>query len=199
MITVYELESRVFGFFDKIFSGDQVSFGLSNSSCAAFIVDRQTEAPRTFNESILYYRVNDVSPIGNYISVDEVKINPSTGLEYIETLRKVHVVVNILSKSKGMAKTAMNFIIAANQTSRKLDACYSDDFDFELPLYNIDRNIRDLTELENKAWTERVEADFYFNYKDVIDFDTQPLINTPSSVEDVSNIVHFEIDLKEEG
>ena len=67
-----------------------------------------------------------------------------------------------------------------------------------MPCHKIDTPFRDLTELENENWAyaERVEGDFYFNYKDHIAFNTQPMILAPSSVEDTTNHVDFDIILK---
>lgn len=194
MITHYQLEERVFEYFEAIFKGNQILFGFKNAASASFFVDRQTNAPRIAGSSLLYFRVDQPMSLGNQLS-DHPYFNRQTGLEQIDYHKQIHVTVNVLSKLKGMAKSTLIFLQGANQSSRHYDACY-DTGDFNLACHNIDQNFRDLSSLENASWTERVEADLYFNYKDVIILsDPGSLIMAPSSVYLTKNKVDFEIDL----
>jgi hypothetical protein len=198
MIGVYDIEERIYGYFDTIFGSEKSWFRFNTASSACFLVDRETDAPRPAASTLLFYRVDSVSPMGNTISIDDVVVDRATKEESVSTWRKIHVIVNILSKYKGDAKDALNFILAANQTTRGYNASYitTGATGFEMPLYYIDPNFRDLTGLENTAWTERVEADFYFNYKDSITFGEQGLITAPSSVYLTKDKVDFDIELK---
>lgn len=195
MITNYQLEERVFEYFDAIFNGSQTQFGFNSNSEHSFIVDRQSNSPRPAVSTVLYFRVDPPVSLGNQLS-DYAYINRSTGLEQIDYHRQVRVTVNILSKLKGMSKSAMLYLQALNQTSRHYEACYNTG-DFNLACNSIENNFRDLSSIENSTWTERVEADLYFNYKDVIIL-TEPnsLIIAPSTVSLTKDKVDFDIELK---
>lgn len=199
MIGIFDIEERIYDYFDTIFGSEKSWFKFNTSASSCFLVDRETDTPRPPASTILFYRVDSVEPMGNTISIDDVIIDRTTRQESVETWRRVHVIVNILSKYKGDAKDALNFILASNQTTRGYSACYTGTgvtSTFEMPLYYIDPNFRDLTDLENRAWTERVEADFFFNYKDTITFDNQPLIEAPSSVYLTKTKVDYIVELK---
>jgi hypothetical protein len=195
MVTNSQIEERLFDYFNDVFGAERALFGFSDDENEAYIVDRQTDSPRPAASTVLFYRVESVAPIGGMITSDEVLIDRTgSRTEYIERQRKVHVITNILSKYKGLAKDAINFFIAASQTSRGYNSSYTGTFEF--PLHNIANDLRDLTNLENDAWTERVEADLYFNFKDRIDLDVQNMIVAPSSVELTRTKVNYDIELK---
>lgn len=195
MISTYDLEKRVYEFFDAIFYGDQVQFGFSSASSACFFSTKLTNAPRVAASSILFYTIKEVTSFGNTFS-DYSEIDRFDGKEKVYTWRKVPVEVCIMSKVKGAAKTAMSYIIALQPTTRHDKACY-DTGDFDLALHEIDTNMRDLSFLENGAWNERIDADFTFNYKDTIILgDNQPFIEAPSSVYLTKDKIDFDIDLK---
>jgi hypothetical protein len=198
MITNTQLEQRVYHFFDTIFSTDKTQFGFPSAASASYIVDKQSNAPRLGASTLLYYRLDSPEPLGSAGVSDYAKINRSTHIESVDTWRKVHCTVNVISKIKGAAKSAMNFFLAANQTTRHYDASYGHNQAFVMPLHKIETPFRDLTALENENWAyvERIEADLHFNYLDNIVFNTQPMILAPSSVEDTTNHVDFDIILK---
>jgi hypothetical protein len=192
-ISVYQLEERIFDYFDTIFGSQKSLFGFADAASACFFVDRQTNAPRIAACSLLFYRVGTPETLGNSYS-DYNYLNRTTGIESIDFHRQVHVTVNVLSKQKGSAKGALSFLQLMNQTSRHYEASYNTG-DFDLPLHRIDPNMRDLSFLENASWDERVEADFYFNYTDVVSLsDVQSMVRAPSSVYATKDKVDFTID-----
>jgi hypothetical protein len=192
LITVYDLEARIYDYFDVLFAGNQSEFGFATSSSACFFTTNQTNAPRDAKDTLLYYRVDPSHSMGNIYS-DFSYINRTTGIETIKYNKEVKVTVNVLSKQKGMAKSALMYLATIQQTERHNKACY-DTGSFDLAVKNIDTNIRDLTYLENAAWAERAEVDYYFNYKDTIVFsEVHPLVIAPSSVEVTKDKVDFDI------
>jgi hypothetical protein len=203
MIKTLDLEQRIFDYFNSLMAGDQTNFGFSSNPNLCYVAERGTDTPRPNEETLLYYRVDSVTPFGNANMVDDVIIDRTTKIERVEVWRRVHVIVNILSKGKGKAKDALSYLVAVNQTTRGEYASYgvtgtypSVTGTIEFPVYYIDPNFRDLTELENRSWSERVEADFHFNYKDVIAFEEQNLIVAPSSVYLTKTKVDFNTELK---
>jgi hypothetical protein len=195
MITVYDIESRVYDYFDVLFNSNQTLFGFSSAASASFFVNNQTNAPRIAASTLLYYQVHEPYSLGNAFS-DHAYINHQTGIEQIDYHKQVHVTVNVLSKLKGMAKSSLVYLSALNQSTRHYEASYNKG-DFDLPLHNIDQNMIDLTYLENAAWAERIQADFYFNYTDTIVLgEVQPRIYAASSVEAVKDKVDIDINFK---
>jgi len=196
MISILQLEDRLCDFFKEIFKENALDFNFSTNESLRYILDRQTAAPRPDEATLLFYRVEEVTPVGSPIFSDSSSISRTSTKETIKTWRNVHVIMNILSKGKGDAKTALNFFFAAIQSERKNLACYSSDYSIVLPLHNINKDVRILTELENAAWTERVETDLYFNYEDTVELDNQQFLEQPATEEDVTDIVQYETELK---
>lgn len=197
MIDIEDIHRRLFGYFDRVFGDERTLFNFNISPSACYMIDRQTDSPRPAVKTLLEYRVESNEPWGNGVSTDSPTFDLDTKEEKINVRRKLHVVCNVLSKKKGDAKDALNFFIAANQSSRHQDAAYSDDFDFNLPMHRIDLPYRDLSVLENQAWTERVEADLHFNYMDTIEFGVQYSIPAPSTIFDTKDIIQYELETKE--
>lgn len=193
MISVFDIEERVFEYLDKLYSGDQVQFGFGLAASTCFFVDRQTNAPRLAASTLLYYRVSNPEKIGNLFS-GRPYINRETGLESIDINKRVKVTLNYLSILKGCAKDAFNFLDAVNQTTRHYEAAYNTG-DFDFPLYDMGNPI-DLSEIETAKWVERIQVDTYFNYTDTISLgETQSLIEAPSSVAATKDKIQFEIDM----
>jgi len=197
MISSFKLEERLFDYFDTVFGTSASAFLFSNSASANYIVGRYYDAPRPAASTLLVYDLLSVKPLGNTQSVDTVTIDRYTREESVDILRQIEVGVNIISKYKGYAKDALSFLIASNQTTRGAEACYPNisASSFDIALMNID-GIKDLTELENSMWTDRVEANFIFNFADTLTFGTQNLIVAPSGVELTKTKVDFDIELK---
>jgi hypothetical protein len=197
MISSYQLEERLFDYFDGIYGTSASAFYFTNAASSNYMVGRYYDAVRPAASTLLIYDVNSLEPLGNTQSVDTVKIDRVTKVESVEILRKFAVSVNIISKFKGKAKDALSFLIASNQTTRGAEACYPNisASSFDIALMNID-GIKDLTEIENSMWTDRVEANFIFNFADTLTFGTQNLIVAPSGVELTKTKVDFDIELK---
>lgn len=193
MITVTDIEARVFDYLDVIFGDNKTLFGFNQAASACFFVDRQTNAPRLAASTLLYYRVDTPQSKGNLYG-DRPYINRNTGAESIDIHREVHVTLNVLSKLKGHAKGALSFLELVNQSQRNYEAAYNTG-DFDLALHRIDPNMRDLSFLENAAWAERAECDIYFNYVDTISLsDSGSMVRAPSSVYATKDKVEFSID-----
>lgn len=199
MISIKDIEKRIYNYFDTLMLSDGVLFGFSAAS-ASYMVDHQSNAVRPAASTVLLYRIEHNRPVGNQIASDRSVVDRTSGQEQMYIWRDLHVIVNILSKIKGAAKGAMSYLMMLNQSSRHYEAAYNaPSATFDLPCYNIDNNIRDLTALENENWgyVERIESDWYFNYSDIIKLaPTGYLVYAPSSVYDTPQVVEFDIELK---
>lgn len=196
MISSYQLENRVYDFFDTIYQDDKSIFLFDNSASGSFIVGRYYDTPRPSASTILVFDLKSIMPLGSSLSSDEVVLDRVTREEYINMIRQANVTVNIISKYKGCAKDAMSFLLAGLQTTRGNEASYPSmsASSFDISCVNV-TDIKDLSEVENSMWTERVEAEFYFQFKDRLSFGSQSFIDAPSSVYLTKNKIDYDIDM----
>lgn len=190
MITSQVLSDRIFDFFDVIFGAGKTDYGFNSDSTLAFREERQNDEIRTDEQTILYYRIEDNENKGNSIKSDTVIYNRDNDKEEIYPVRKVTVVMNILSKKKGQANDAIQAFLRYIQSTRKSLACYG--LPFNLVLINSDKDIN-LTALEEGAWTERREKRLYFTYCDKIEVGDIQFTQQPVVVEDVKDIIQYEL------
>lgn len=196
MITTIDLEKRLNRFFKAIFAQNAIEFGFSTEVEERYIVANQTSAPRPTVKTALYYYIEYIRPFGNSVASYSEKYDRPDAADIVYPYNEVKVVVNIVSKDHGSAKTAMQFFRAAIQSERKTLACY-DNTQFKLPLHRMEDYDRILTELENGAWNERIETDLYFNYSDAIEIDPMEFTQEPETIEDVPDIIQSQVILKD--
>jgi len=190
MIASQDLSDRIFDFFDVIFGTEKTDYGFNADSTLAFREERQNDEIRNDDQTILYYRVEGNANRGNSIKSDLVIYNRVTKKEEIYPVRKVTVVMNVVSKKKGQANDAIQAFLRYIQSSRKSLACYWLPFIFSL--VNSDEDIP-LTALEEGAWAERREKKLYFTYCDKIEIGDVQFTQEPATVEDVKDIIQYEL------
>lgn len=190
MIASQDLSDRIFDFFDVIFGTEKTDYGFNADSTLAFREERQNDEIRNDDQTILYYRVEGNANRGNSIKSDLVIYNRVTKKEEIYPVRKVTVVMNVVSKKKGQANDAIQAFLRYIQSSRKSLACYGLPFIFSL--VNSDEDIP-LTALEEGAWAERREKKLYFTYCDKIEIGDVQFTQEPATVEDVKDIIQYEL------
>ena len=123
MITSEQLSDRIFDFFNNIFCDNRTDFGFNSDPTLAFREDRQNDDIRTEDETILFYRIEPVHPMGNTNTSYTRGFNRETKKEEIFTAEKVNVTMNVMSKKKGMAKNAIRAFLIYIQSTRKYLAC----------------------------------------------------------------------------
>jgi len=193
MITDLQLSQRLFQFFDTMFGAEKVNFGFNADSNFAFNEDRQNNDLRTKDKTLLFYRMETDDKIGNQISSDTQVYNRDTGKEEIITMRQISVVMNIMTKEKGMAKDAMQAFLAYMQSTRRNNASY--DLPFPLVLVNSEI-MQNLSTLEEGAWVERLEKRLYFRYNDKITIGDIQFTQEPATLEETKEIIQYDITLK---
>jgi hypothetical protein len=193
MITDLQLSQRLFQFFDTMFGAEKVNFGFNADSNFAFNEDRQNNDLRTKDKTLLFYRMETDDKIGNQISSDTQVYNRDTGKEEIITMRQISVVMNIMTKEKGMAKDAMQAFLAYMQSTRRNNASY--DLPFPLVLVNSEI-MQNLSALEEGAWVERLEKRLYFRYNDKITIGDIQFTQEPATLEETKEIIQYDITLK---
>lgn len=193
MITAQQLSQRVFDFFNALYGEERVNYGLSENVENAYLQDQQNDDQRPIVETALFYRISPTVKIGNRLVSDVQNYNRATGKEEIITMQKFTLTVNFLTKKKGRAKDAYNALLSYIQSTRCQKACYG--LPFPLVLVNLSEP-RNLTDLEQGAWVERIEVDLFFNYNDKFVVGDIQFTQEPNSVEDVKDIVEFTVNLK---
>lgn len=196
MISQAQLRSRLFKYFNIIYGADATTFGFATDENQRFLVDRQTNAPRIDDNTVLYFRIEENKPFGLGRGSARSRRDAITNREYVDVWKEVHVVVNVLSQSKGLAKDSVNFLLAAVNSERDYRAS-QEVLPFDLILHRISNDFRNLTDLETEAWQERIEFDMYFNYQDTIDLDAAEFLTQPTEATDVPSIIEWETTLKE--
>lgn len=193
MITSNELSSRVFQFFNTLYSSSRLSFGFSSDDNLCFIEDNQNNSIRPDVNTILYYRIQENEKVGNQISSDTQIYDRDDSQEKIIAYREITLIINILSKTKGNAKDAMQMLMALFQSTRFKTACFEDPFD--LVLINSLKE-QELTSLETGAWTERMEKTLYFRYNNEIIIGDIEFTQEVEALEDVKDVTQFSVTLK---
>lgn len=200
MITKKKLEDDLFTFFDTLFSVDRKDFGffydeenpLKSDGC--FLAERQNQAIRPADKTLLYFRIDDYEDwggkrvgTGHYYTQDNTEV--------VTQLKTFTCIVNILSKIEGAAYDASNFLVAMAQSQRYEQMINEGKLTIHLKQVS---EPRDLTILENSTWVERIETRFVFNFvNEVENKEIQYSVHTPSSMGDVVNSVDYTNTLKE--
>jgi hypothetical protein len=193
MITNLELSQRVYQFFDVIFGAGKTQFGFNALSKYCFIESQENQAVRKEDKTILFYQLGSPEKIGNAISSDTQIYNRENNKEEILAFRKISVIISILSKEKGKAKDAMNAFLTYLQSARRELACYSEPFAFVLVNH---QPHQDFTGLEEGAWVERIDKNLEFRYNDLIEIGDIQFTQEPAAIEDVKDIIQYDINLK---
>lgn len=193
MITEAQLSDRLFQFFDALYGPTKTQFGFNADSNLAFVEDRQNNAIRSSEQTILFYRIDINEKVGNPISSDSQVYDRDTSEERIVTTRELTVVMSILSKQKGFAKDAINAFLAYLQSTRRETACYA--LPFPLVMINSEPMVN-LSALEEGAWVERMEKNLTFRYNDTVVIGEAQFTQLPDVLEETKDIVQYELTLK---
>lgn len=165
--------------------------------CSIYSVEIVTSATylKPINiSSLLFFRIED-EMLGNGIQSDSISYDLATGEEIISAIKRVEVVVNILSKQY-LAKDAVNFFNFAIQSQRKDEACYDKTLEFDLILTSKSDPIV-LTELEKGAWAERVEQRLIFKYTDSLTLDVIDELEEVTNFQEVQYTYQTNSEIKE--
>lgn len=64
MISQTQLEDRIFDYFNVLLKDNVLPFGFSTDLNERYLVDRQTNAPRVNDETVIYFRIESKKPMG---------------------------------------------------------------------------------------------------------------------------------------
>lgn len=148
-----------------------VDFGYSENENERVITERQNGAPLPAASTVLTFRIDD------YNNWRAQRYGRGTigydkyGAEIISELRTFRCIVNIMSKERGDAFDSARFVIANLQNNR-----YNDFVNDNGRLLGIEQiySMKNLSDIENGAWTERVSFEVQMNFIDTM------LVNDPT-------------------
>lgn len=191
MFKYKDIQNYIFDIFDTVFGEQAVDFGFSADKNKRYIFERQNISPLPSETTVLTYRIDNFDNWRAQRYGRSSRYNED-GYEEIIELKTFRLRVNILSKELGSAFDAMRFFIANLQNER-----YNNMERRLLGIENISKMLN-LTALENSTWSERIQVDVQMNFIDVItNDDLGSFTRIPVDVEDVTNSVKTNIDIKE--
>lgn len=194
MIKYRDLEKYLVNLFTFLLGEDAESMGFSTDASERIIIERQNIAPMPDVQTIVTLRVDNYNNWRaqrygkNHIGYDK------HGNEIISELRTFDVYVNIMSKNLGDAFDAMRFIIANLQNNRYNDFVVQSGR--MLGIENIS-TVKNLSDLENGTWTERVHVELRMNFKDTTTLAGKTIfVRTPTDLADLPNSVEITAETK---
>jgi len=148
-----------------------IDFGFAEAENERVIAERQNGSPLPHASTVLTFRIDD------YNNWRAQRYGRGTvgydryGGEIISELRTFRCVVNIMSKELGDAFDAARFVIANLQNNR-----YNEFVTKNGRLLGIEQitTMKNLSDLENGTWTERVSFEVQMNFIDTM------LVNDPT-------------------
>lgn len=193
MIKYKDIEKYLANMWVALLGPQAIDFGFSTYENERAQVERQNGAPLPDTKTILTFRLDNYE---NWRSrrygTATVTYGPN-GEEYISELRTFRCVVNIMSKGLGDAFDAARFVIANLQNSR-----YNDFVTKNGRLLGIEQisSMKNLSDLENGTWTERVNFEVQMNFMDTyLVNDPTMFVKKPDTPGDLPNSVAIDTNI----
>lgn len=171
MIKYKEIEKYLANMWVALLGPQAQEFGFSANENERAQVERQNGAPLPEAKTILTFRLDNYDNWRSHRYGTATVAYGQNGEEYISELRTFRCIVNIMSKGLGDAFDAARFVIANLQNSR-----YNDFVTNNGRLLGIEQifPMKNLSDLENGTWTERVSFEVQMNFMDTF------LVNDPT-------------------
>lgn len=187
MIKYADIEKYLAQVFQNMLSYQAEEFGFSEYANERVIIERQNNAPLPEASTVLTFRIDD------YDNWRAQRYGTSTmgydkyGYEILSELRTFKCIINIMSKRLGDAFDSARFVIANIQNNR-----YNEFVLKNGRLLGIEQisKLKNLSDIENGTWTERVSFEITMNFIDTFKVNEQTLfIKKPTTPGDVPSIV----------
>lgn len=193
MIKYKDIEKHLANMWVYLLGPQAFEFGFSDFENERVQVERQNGAPLPEAKTILTFRLD------NYDNWRSLRYGRATvaydkyGAEYISELRTFRCIVNIMSKGLGDAFDAARFVIANLQNNR-----YNEFVTNNGRLLGIEQiyPMKNLSDLENGTWTERVSFEVQMNFMDTyLVNDPTMFVKKPDTPGDLPNSVEIDTNL----
>lgn len=189
-----DIEKYLANMWTYLLGPQAIDFGFSEQENERVQAERQNGAPLPKTSTILTFRIDDYNNwrAQRYgrgtISYDRY------GAEVISELRTFRCIVNIMSKNLGDAFDAARFVIANLQNNR-----YNEFVTKNGRLLGIEQiyTMKNLSDLENGTWTERVSFEVQMNFIDtMLVKDPTLFVKKPETPGDLPQSVDISTELK---
>lgn len=193
MIKYKDIEKYLANMWVSLLGAQAEEFGFSENENERAQVERQNGAPLPDARTILTFRLDDYENWRSRRYGRATVGYDQYGGEYISELRTFRCVVNIMSKGLGDAFDATRFIIANLQNNR-----YNDFVTKNGRLLGIEQiyPMKNLSDLENGTWTERVSFEVQMNFIDTyLVNDPTMFVKKPDTPGDLPNSVEIDTNL----
>lgn len=180
--------------FAALLGQQAIAFGFSQNENERVLVERQNGAPLPDASTVLTFRIDDYD---NWRSQRYGRATVSynkQGQEVLSELRTFKCIVNIMSKSLGDAFDSARFVLANLQNNRYNNFVNNNGRMLGIEQIGVMKNLSDL---ENGTWTERVSFEIQMNFKETMVInDNTMFVKTPTDMSDLPSSVDFETNIK---
>lgn len=195
MTNYTDIEKYISKMFVTLLGSQATSFNYSSETTERVIVERQNGAPIPDTATILTFRIDNYNNWRAQRYGRSSKGFDAQGREVISELRTFKCVVNIMSKKLGDAFDSARFILANLQNNR-----YNEFVSNNGRMLGIEQisGLKNLSDLENGTWTERVNFEIQMNFIETIVInDNVAFVRKPEDLSDLPNSVEFETEIKQ--
>lgn len=194
MTNYKDIEKYLSKMFVALLGAQATDFNFSENDSERALVERQNGAALPNTATILTFRIDDYDNWRAQRYGRGTRGYDAKGNEIISELRTFKCVVNIMSKKLGDAFDSARFILANLQNNR-----YNEFVSNNGRLLGIEQIslIKNLSDLENGTWTERVNFEIQMNFIETLVInDSVSFVRKPEDLSDLPNSVDFETELK---
>lgn len=194
MTNYKDIEKYLSRMFAYLLGEQALALGFSENENERILAERQNGAPLPDASTILTFRIDDYD---NWRAQRYGRATVSydkDGREIISELRTFKCVVNIMSKTLGDAFDSARFVLANLQNNR-----YNNFVNNNGRLLGIEQIgvMKNLSDLENGTWTERVNFEIQMNFRETLVIDDNTMfVKTPTDLSDLPSSVDFETNVK---
>lgn len=189
-----DMEKYLSRMWTRLLGPNATEYGYSESENERVLMERQNGVPLPAVQTILTFRIDDYDNWrAQRYGRGTITYNKYGG-EWITELRTFRCIVNIMSKTMGDAFDSARFVIANLQNNR-----YNEFVNDNGRMFGIEQvsRIKNLSDLENGTWTERVNFEVQMNFMDTFLVNDPTLfVKRPETPGDLPSSVDISTELK---
>ena len=189
-----DIEKYISKMFVYLIGEQATDFGFAAQTNERVIVERQNGSPLPEAATVLTFRLDDYNTWRSQRYGRATVSYDKEGREVISELRTFKCVVNIMSKNLGCAFDSARFLLANLQNNRYNNFVNNNGRVLGIEQIGVMKNLSDL---ENGTWTERVNFEIQMNFIETIVInDNTMFVKTPTDLSDLPSSVDFETNIK---
>ena len=194
MTNYADIEKYITNMFVYLLGEQALNLGFSELENERVIVERQNGSPLPEASTVFTFRLDDYDTWRAQRYGRATFSYDKNGQEVISELRTFKCVVNIMSKKLGCSFDSARFLLANLQNNR-----YNNFVNNNGRMLGIEQigKMKNLSDLENGTWTERVNVEIQMNFIETMVIDDNTIfVKTPTDLSDLPSSVEFETNIK---